>query len=54
MHGVHVKDYMGIAPRLRKIDLQTCEIYAFGGDRVTTVWTYGDPAQLLRQISADS
>ncbi len=54
MRGIHAKDYMGIVSRRREINLQTCEIYEFGGDRVTTVWTYGDPAQMLRQISADA
>jgi predicted ester cyclase len=54
MRGIHVKDYMGIAPQRREIDVQTCEIYEFGGQRVITVWTYGDPGQLLRQIGAAS
>jgi predicted ester cyclase len=52
MQGIHVKDYMGIAARRRKIDLQTCEIYSFGGDLVSTVWSYGDSTQLFRQIGA--
>ena len=50
MQGVHVNEYMGIAPQRQEINLQSCEIYAFDADRITTVWTYGDLAQLLRQI----
>ena len=52
MTGVHVRDYMGIAPQRRKIDLPSCEIYAVTGAAITTVWTYGDPGQLVRQLGA--
>ena len=52
MQGVHVKEYLGIAPQQRSINLQSCEIYAFAGESITTVWTYGDPGQLMRQIAS--
>ena len=52
MSGIHVKPYMGIPSQRRQINVQTCEIYAFKDNLVSEVWTYGDPAQLIRQISA--
>jgi hypothetical protein len=54
LRGIHVNDYMGVAPRRREIDTQTCEIYEFRGDLVVATWTYGDPGQMFRQISAAS
>lgn len=52
--GIHVNDYMGIAPRRREIDVQTCEVYKFRGDLVAATWTYGDPGQMFRQIRLGS
>jgi predicted ester cyclase len=54
LRGTHVNEYMGVAPMRREIDTQTCEVYEFRGDLVVATWTYGDPGQLLRQISAAS
>jgi predicted ester cyclase len=54
LRGIHVSDYMGIAPRRREIDTQTCEVYEFRGERVVATWTYGDPGQMFRQIGAVS
>jgi predicted ester cyclase len=54
LRGVHVKDYMGIAPTRRQIDTQTCEVYEFRGERVVATWAYGDPGQMLRQIGGAS
>jgi predicted ester cyclase len=52
LRGVHVKDYLGIAPTRRQIDTQTCEVYEFRGDLVVATWSYGDPGQMFRQIGA--
>jgi predicted ester cyclase len=54
LRGVHANEYMGVAPKRREIDLQTCEIYEFGPQLVVTIWTYGDLGQLFRQINAES
>jgi predicted ester cyclase len=54
LRGVHVKDYMGIAPTGREIDTQTCEVYEFRGERVVATWSYGDPGQMFRQIGTPS
>lgn len=50
LRGAHTGDYLGIPPSGREIDVPTCEIYRFDGDLVVATWTYGDPAELFRQI----
>lgn len=50
LHGIHVGDYMGYAPTLRSIDLQSCEVYEFDQGLVSVTWTYADPGQIFRQI----
>jgi predicted ester cyclase len=54
LRGIHVKDFMGIAPGRREIDAQTCEVYEFGAERIVATWTHGDPGELFRQIGATS
>jgi predicted ester cyclase len=54
LRGIHVKDFMGIAPGRREIATQTCEVYEFGGERIVATWAYGDPGELFRQIGAAS
>ncbi|HEY5026554.1 MAG TPA: ester cyclase [Acidimicrobiales bacterium] len=54
MRGVHVNDYLGIAPTRRSIDVETCEIYELGDDLVVTTWTYGDVGHLFRQITLET
>jgi hypothetical protein len=54
MRGVHVRDYLGVAPTGRRIDVETCEVYEFADGRVVTSWVYGDVlGQLIRQIGAE-
>jgi predicted ester cyclase len=53
LRGLHVRDYLGIAPKGQSIDVETCEIYQVGGGLVVTTWTYGDLGQLFRQIAAE-
>lgn len=52
LRGIHVGEYMGVAPTSRTIDVSNCEVYEFGEELVVAVWTYGDPAELFRQIGA--
>jgi hypothetical protein len=53
LRGLHVSDYLGVAPKRRSIDVETCEVYEIDSDLVVTTWTYGDPGQLIRQITAE-
>jgi hypothetical protein len=54
MRGLHVNDYLGCAPTRHSIDVETCEVYEIGGDRVVTTWVYGDLlGQLVRQIGGE-
>jgi predicted ester cyclase len=48
--GLHTGDFYGIAATGRAISMQQCEVYEFTGNRVTTVWTYLDPASIFRQL----
>jgi predicted ester cyclase len=50
IRGVHVADYLGIAATGREIASRTCEIYEVDTN-IVTVWTYGDPGDLFRQIA---
>jgi hypothetical protein len=55
MRGLHVHDYLGMAPAGQSIDVETCEVYEIGGDLVVTSWVYGDLlGQLVRQIDTAS
>ena len=55
MRGLHVHDYLGVAPTGQSIDVETCEVYEIGGDLVVTSWVYGDLlGQLVRQIDTAS
>jgi len=54
MRGVHVAEYLGVAPTGRSIGVETCEVYEVDGGRVVTTWVYGDVlAQLVSQMSAE-
>jgi predicted ester cyclase len=53
MQGVHVGDYLGVAPTGRSIDIETCEIYEITEDLVSRSWVYGDVlGQLIQQLGA--
>lgn len=52
LRGLHVKEYLGFAPKGRSIDVATCEVYEVSDRRVVTVWVHGDIAQLFQQITA--
>jgi predicted ester cyclase len=49
--GTHVADYYGIPATGRTFAVQTCEIYEFDGDRVAATWSYGDPMDLVKQLT---
>jgi predicted ester cyclase len=49
--GTHVGEYAGIAPTGRTFTVQTCEIYQLDGDAVVATWSYGDPMDLVRQLT---
>jgi hypothetical protein len=54
MRGRHVNDYLGRSPTGRSIDVETCEVYEIGAERIVTSWVYGDVlGQLVRQIGAE-
>jgi predicted ester cyclase len=54
MQGRHANEYLGVAPRGRSIDIETCEIYEVADATVVSSWVYGDVlAQLLTQLTAD-
>jgi predicted ester cyclase len=53
LRGLHVKEYLGFAPKGRSIDVATCEVYEVSGDRVVTTWVHGDLGQLFQQIAAE-
>jgi predicted ester cyclase len=49
--GVHTGTYEGIAPTNRRISVETCEIYQFRDGRVACSWSYGDPNELVAQLT---
>jgi predicted ester cyclase len=53
LRGVHVREYMGYAPKGQTINTQTCEVYQVSGGLVISSWVHGDPGELFRQISGD-
>ncbi|MFF3568624.1 ester cyclase [Nocardia jiangxiensis] len=53
LRGVHTGVYGGIAPTHREIDVQTCEVYAVVGDRITESRVYGDALGVFTQLSGD-
>jgi hypothetical protein len=54
MRGVHGRDYLGVAPTGRSIDVETCEVYEFTDECVATSWVYGDVlGQLVGQIAPE-
>jgi hypothetical protein len=54
MRGVQVRDYLGVTPAGRSIDVETCEVYEFADGCVVTSWVYGDLlGQLVRQIAPE-
>ncbi|MCU1426867.1 MAG: hypothetical protein JWL83_867 [Actinomycetia bacterium] len=54
LRGVHVHDYLGVAPTSQAIDVETCEVYEIDRGRVVVSWVYGDViGQLVRQICGD-
>jgi predicted ester cyclase len=53
MRGTQVRDFMGVAPSGRSIDVETCEVYEFADERVATSWVYGDVMQLMRQLAGE-
>jgi predicted ester cyclase len=54
LRGRHAHEYLGIAPRGRSIDVETCEIYEVADALVVTSWVYGDVlGRLIAQLSGD-
>jgi predicted ester cyclase len=51
MQGLHVNEYLGVAPTGKTISVETCEVYEVVGGVVVTSWVYGDLlGQLVGQI----
>lgn len=52
--GVHVEDFAGIPATHRTVSIPTCEVYEFGDEgRIVATWSYGDPNELVRQLTAE-
>jgi predicted ester cyclase len=51
--GLHVQEYLGIAPKGRPVDVAACEVHEISDGRVVTAWVHGDLAQLFQQITAE-
>ena len=54
LRGIHTGEYGGIAPTLREISVETCEVYTFTGDKVTECHVYGESMSLFNQISGSA
>jgi len=55
MRGLHVAEYLGVAPTGRSIDVETCEVYEIHNGQVVTTWVYGDVlGKLVNQMAAQS
>ena len=52
LRGAHVNEFLDLAATGCEIAVQSCEVYALTGSRVTEVWTYQDPLEIFRQIGA--
>jgi predicted ester cyclase len=50
--GIHTAPYFGLPATGREISVSNCEVYEYDGSQVVTVWTYGDPLDLFRQLGA--
>ena len=49
LRGVHAGDHVGIAPTHREIAVQTSEVYAVAGAKVTESWVYAEMTSLFDQ-----
>ncbi|MDT5336928.1 MAG: hypothetical protein QOD90_2433 [Mycobacterium sp.] len=54
LRGTHTGEYGGIAPTLREISVETCEVYKFTGDKVAECHVYGESMSLFNQISGSA
>jgi predicted ester cyclase len=55
LQGHHTKEYLGVPPRGRSVDVETCEIYEVVDGMVVSTWVYGDLlAQLVDQLGIDN
>jgi predicted ester cyclase len=50
LRGVHTGEYGGIGPTHREIAVQTAEVYAVTGAKVTESWVYGQMTSLFDQL----
>jgi predicted ester cyclase len=48
---VHTGDFAGIAPTNRRVEVVNCEIYEFRAGKVARSWAYGDPAEMVVQLT---
>jgi predicted ester cyclase len=51
--GVHTGEFAGIAPTNRHVEVVNCEIYEFRDGKVARSWAYGDPAEMVVQLTAE-
>jgi len=51
--GVHTGEFAGIAPTNRHVDVVNCEIYELRDGKVARSWAYGDPADMVSQLTAE-
>jgi steroid delta-isomerase-like uncharacterized protein len=52
LQGTQTGTFLGVPASGRSIDLRTCEVYELRDGLVHTVWTYGDPLEIVRQLTA--
>ena len=51
--GRHTTEFAGLAPTGRSVDVRTCEIYQLEAGLVVATWSYGDPADMYQQLTAE-
>jgi predicted ester cyclase len=51
--GRHTAEFAGLAPTGRSVDVRTCEIYQLEAGQVVATWSYGDPADMYHQLTAE-
>ncbi len=51
--GVHTGEFAGIPPTNRPVEVVNCEIYEFRDGRVARSWAYGDPAEMVVQLTVE-
>lgn len=54
MTGTHTGALGELAPTGRRIDVESCEIYECHDGKVIRSWAYGDPSELVAQLTGEA